>query len=579
MIKINNNYPLDIDGYEKAISSKCFIYVDRDMLLQGACEYKSRQASTEKVILNYMNYSSGFQPLGLNRNDIYNFLVDYEHCPSHYFKVRGKQGFSLDRGKVLDKLYANNYAHEFLEMYNDMQSAKSISSKLKSVAESCHSPLQLSDGSEIYKLSFEVSQQVNLRYNYKSCDIISQIPRDFVNSITVPEGYVLVWGDFAQSDFRVAYNCFMRSEESDRLMRRYDDKYEALYRMIYEKNGLKFDEAKFKENRAMYKQLVLATVYGTRSSTVKEENEAIKLITAFLMTCPNYVKYYKFLQETSNIPLKLRSYFGYEQLRLPKYSASETVNDRLNAPVQTGTSELIINLVTSILKEARSRGLSEEDFGLYLTRHDEPIFYLKESCMDSIGWLHNFEDIVVDDWVLYPHVDFCFGRRYKNIDTKLMLQFSSSQFQVDVLRPSESKMTYTPVCAAVYSLGLRRLDGTVIATLYDGVNDRASHFAFPESTPVFEHTVSMLSKYLQGVKRVGYNAIYIYTTLNDDAVVLEDIPIDFIQCKNIPDRCQMLNSYAYYVYAQKNQIPVPVYNWTENEINSIKSVKVLDICE
>lgn len=293
-------------------------------------------------------------------------------------------------------------ATEFLTQYMAHRSMKSKRDSLRKLVEGCKNSVAKDRyGRDLAKIPFIASEQVNRRFNYKNYDIISQIPKSEASMIGVEDGYFLAWGDFAQSDFRVAYNLFMRSPENDEIMNRYEDKYEALARIVSKSLGREFDLDKFKTDRKLYKKLTLATVYGMADSGVPEENEFIQMFSQFLSTCDKYVEYRKRISDNSlmQTPIRITSYFGYDQYAMPdSRNADKLMYDALNMPNQTGTSELVILTVNSILETARECGLSEDQFGLYLTRHDEPIFRIKEDAMEYLWILKKHSTILVDDW-------------------------------------------------------------------------------------------------------------------------------------------------------------------------------------
>lgn len=204
-------------------------------------------------------------------------------------------------------------------------------------------------------------------------------------------------------------------------MNRYEDKYEALARIVSKSLGREFDLDKFKTDRKLYKKLTLATVYGMADSGVPEENEFIQMFSQFLSTCDKYVEYRKRISDNSlmQTPIRITSYFGYDQYAMPdSRNAGKLMHDALNMPNQTGTSELVILTVNSILETARKCGLSEDQFGLYLTRHDEPIFRIKEDVMEYLWILKKHSTILVDDWTPL-RMDFNFGYKYKVSDEML----------------------------------------------------------------------------------------------------------------------------------------------------------------
>lgn len=455
MIKFTKNDLVDTELYDEVINRLGYILIDKAEA-NAERRYLEDHISTLESRANFiMQLHSGGDRIGLNRNVIYSFLTKYEKCPEHYFYTNKSESFSLDSDKVLSKLIANGRAVEFLEAYMEYKSTKVKASKLKSLLDGSSAPHGTDkDGNKLCEVHFEASIQKNLRFNYKQFDIISQIPKNIARIIAVEDGYFLAWGDFAQSDLRIAYNLFMRSPENDAIMCKYDDKYEVLARLVANRLGQQFDAEKFQNQRKLYKKHTLATVYGTRSSLVPEDDEFIKMLTEFLYSCPKYVEYTKRINDHLELrtPIEITSYFGFSQFsHTDIYDQNSALFNALNSPVQTGTSELVILTVSSILQAAREVGLNEDQFSLYLTRHDEPVFRVRKDAIPKLWFLAQYSTILVDDWTPL-NLDFEFGYRYKESDDGLTAEITkvmdaNSDKIVTIPEEPWSKSDFYPVKA------------------------------------------------------------------------------------------------------------------------------------
>lgn len=424
MLYLSRNDEVDTESYGDALNRLGYVYYDRKEA-DASLAFLNCQASTMANRAKFvMMLKSRCKYCFLSKDAVYSYLVNFEGCPERYFYTRNSESVSLDMKKVLSKLVKNGKAIEFLDYYMRHRSLTTKHSKLKTILAAGYAGGVAGKdhyGNDLMKVHFSASEVVNRRFNYKDFDIISQIPRDMTSIISAEDGYFLAWGDFAQSDFRIAYNLFMRSEENDRIMSGYADKYEALARIVYKSLGKEFVLEEFKKQRRLFKELILATVYGMRTSVVPEEAEFISMFAQFLEKCPKYKEYYQRLRKQTilNAPICVNSYFGNEQFVFPQGKGENTIlYEALNMPVQTGTSEIVIMTVNSILKAARKCGLSEDQFSLYLTRHDEPIFRIREDAIPFLWILRDHSKIFVDDWFELS-LDFEFGYHYKIPDDEL----------------------------------------------------------------------------------------------------------------------------------------------------------------
>lgn len=417
-----NKDKVDTEQYELNLRQNGFILCDKEsMELQYLYDTALRD-SLYVYAIDVMKCRSGYIYSELSRQVLYNYLTKVEKCPERYFQKRGVQGFSLDLKKVIEPLYANGFAKDFLDVYRDYSSCASRCSSIKSIL----AGLQETDlidvnGRKLGKLPYSVNKQLNLRYNYRNFDIVSQLPKDYVENVTVEDGYFLAWGDFAQADLRVAYNLLLRNDENYKIMMETDDKYEGIAKLVMASIGMPFDPVKFKEERKLYKVYVLETLYGTRAAQTKKEDEFVRRLRSYLDTCEKYKDYVKRIMKRMelNLPVITTSYFGYEQMVPPfKRTTNEILNFALNSPIQTGTSEVMILTVNRIIERFRALGYTEDDISVYMARHDEVVFKCKKSILEDAWLFEESSEIVIDDWIPL-RLDFMFGYQYKHEDKDL----------------------------------------------------------------------------------------------------------------------------------------------------------------
>ena len=86
--------------------------------------------------------------------------------------------------------------------------------------------------------------------------------------------------------------------------------------------------------------------------------------------------------------------------------------------MQTGTSEIVILTVNKILDKFYELGYTPEDIHIYYTRHDEPIFIMKESIIKDTWIFKECSEIIVDNWTPLK-MSFGFGYRYQEEDAIL----------------------------------------------------------------------------------------------------------------------------------------------------------------
>lgn len=593
MYKFTRNDIVDTDAYEAHLRKNGAIYYDREATKLQLQYMQCTEGAEKSRATDVMFHRSRGNIIQISRESIFNYLTRYEQCPDHYFFSRkNSNNYSLDKKKVLMKLYANGYALEFLEHYMLHKSLQQKAGDIESIISKCREVVAKSnDGTDLCKIPYEVNMQKNERFNYRQFDIISQIPKEFCTNIYAPAGYFLAWGDFAQSDFRIAYNLLLRSEENDKVMGKYADKYEALARLVAKSNNENFDLEKFKNERVLYKTLTLATMYGTRDSLVKKERDFIYKLVKFLYTCPKYVEYEKRLKSRIllGLPIAVESYFGYnESIAIQPYNLTGTINDALNSPMQTGTSEIIILTVNHILDEFFKLGYTEEDVSVYYVRHDEPIFLVRENVLKDIWVLNQFSQILVDDWVPLK-LDFEFGYAYKVIDGELEKKVSSvfinNLDKIEMLTcGSVIDHDYYPVADVFTILMHYTCTGTgcaVVSFLHEKTNSFYSVLVESESSDVIEEEIrAILARSEQKIHDAGYEGICVISNSMNGEDFFGKSYVRYV--KEVGVRIDLVSKLCrYFVFSTCQNVgaPSPVECPIAADIDKIKTLTALELLE
>lgn len=86
------------------------------------------------------------------------------------------------------------------------------------------------------------------------------------------------------------------------------------------------------------------------------------------------------------MPFAVKSYFGHEEIiNVDSYDRNPLFK-ALNTPIQAGTSEVVILTVNKILDMFYELGYTEDDVSVYMVRHDEPVFKVKETAKRIYGY-------------------------------------------------------------------------------------------------------------------------------------------------------------------------------------------------
>ncbi|KSV57906.1 hypothetical protein [Acetivibrio ethanolgignens] len=594
MYRFTSKTPVDIDKFEERIKRNGSIAIVREDY-EYAYKYDRgvEQTLLHKAIA-LVKHESGGNCFAIDKPSVLRYLQRYKNCPDRFFNNRKTQDESIAL-PILEKLAAAGYAQEFIELYSKYRSLYAINNKMRKMLQECVVPIGKNHyGDTLVNVPYNVGLQTNLRHNYRKFDIIAQISKENSNVISVEDGYVLVWGDLAQSDFRVAYNLFIRSEENDKVMSQYADKYEGFARLVNKANNIPFDAEKFKSERKLYKTMTLKVLYGGASGTTQEEQEFINRLTQFLKTCDRYQEFVRRLEHRLelNLGISITSYFGHvEVCPVYQYDSYSTKTRALNCPMQTGTSEIAMLIVNAILDEFYSLGYTEDDISLYILRHDEPVFKVKESVLKDAWVFEQFRTILVDDWIpLEMTVEA--GYRYNRIDEGLMNQIAEScnknkdKITVYDTNTETAISSYYPLPNSIQlHMHYNIVNDTAIVAVYEPTTSQVNYYAIDASE---RETLmySMVAKILESKKALEKHDVATIEILSNNVKGSVYQDGEFFQFNTKSDvsmnNVVALCDYMTCLYCRKVGVPDVVSPPTvdyEEFVKTRKSIEVLNYDE
>lgn len=527
MLELNSNSEIDMRSYMDDLEYLGYIYVDRQQLLDDIPLLELHILSMRYLCSQIMSTKSGYFFCEFNKKNIINFLQDYENCPPSFFINRKSESGneSLNSQKTLIPLLERGYAQEFIETYMKLTSIVSIKGLLAGLSNRAfETNKKTSDGLPLHKLGFEINEADNMRVYYKK-ENIQSIPRGYTSCIKAPKGYVLVSGDFKQADLRIAYSMMLMSEDNVEIIKKYPDMYEAFARIYL---GDEFDLEDYKENRdSIYKPNTLAPIYGATSSNTSKGSIYVKKANEYLKTCENYQEFKSRIQLriNKNLPINLVSYFGNEivvdQTNYSGYAAQQ-MDKALNAPIQQGTSEIVIATERSIMDEFAKVGVTKENGGIYayLNKHDELVFMLKEEYLCYSHIFQDHETIKVKGWVPLQ-LDFSFSNDYGIEDEELDLK-ARSFYKPNVNKTFdftyEKDNNYIPINdileITVAVEPIPSSSGCVIS-YYDFARQRCSFEILHvyNNDEVYNSVISFISKNREYIKSNGFEFACVNTLL------------------------------------------------------------------
>lgn len=593
MIKFTRDSIVDIDLYEENLRRDLTAYVDTDMLKQSVEIISVEMHSLEQRARKIMRVDSSGMVGNLNKEDIIEFLEDYQYFPSHHFRSR-KGDLSLVKDK-LKKLYEGGRDTEFLEAYLKYKDIYDLVSRIRSLYNNhAYDAGDIDNfGKPIQRVNMEVNQQQNLRYNYEKYNIVG-VPKEYSSAITVPKGKVMVWGDFAQADFRIGYNLLVRSPENQEIMDSVEDKYEGISRIIADAYGEVFDVAEFKEDRGVYKQNTLATMYGQRGGDTEQARKFVKKFTGYLTErCPRYQEFCKRIDDRIELglPINIQTYFG-NTMTVPVASSgyfSEGKGPRnkaLNTPFQSGTSEIIILTVNTILEKFYSLGYTKDQIGVYFVRHDEPIFIMDKDVMNDSWVFKDCSDILVDDWTPLK-ADFYFGYNY-TIPNKVLMEayeencyLNQNQMHIEEPTPYDGPEFYPLSKTMKIAIGHHMTqDKNTIVSFYDYDNNRASYIKIGsvDKEVVIEEIEKRFAVYSKKFYKEGYTGVIVLNDLRDSESFYDSVYYKYkLKTAKEISIAHLLADHMAYKYHKKMGMEVQPSDSVMQNAGLLATIKVHDM--
>jgi len=196
------------------------------------------------------------------------------------------------------------------------------------------------------------------------------------------------------------------SEEAKKLLQRIS---------LHDPNVQEFSD---KTVRDIYKVIALKTVYNSPQSVFKNAASEHQFLKSALDISSRYliIKHYVKFLRSIGFPIVVKSKFGYSR-PITDEREFDVLSKVYNAPIQATSSEIILNFIVFILDQFREKGYTKEDVRIYVNRHDEPIFMIKEELLEKYMYIFkNASHILIDGWKPFE-MTWNFGYSYgENLD-------------------------------------------------------------------------------------------------------------------------------------------------------------------
>lgn len=444
MLNIKSSDGVDLDLYEKIINTNTSVYIDIEGLNSQLAYDNEMVRTTYNRLIEYLFFASEESCRYIDKNVIVSYLTIFEHVPKSMFEIYDYNSrqtkISIDQAKVLKPLLAKGYATEFLSLYFAHTSYKSSYNNTKSMLNYC-TPSDEVDrfGKPLVKLNFQYEKRSTGRL-YANSYSVQTIPLKYVKYITVPKGRFLMWGDLTQVDLRVAWNIYLKDAESDKIYKRYQDKYEAFARIMNLALDKTFDLDEFLARRKLYKKLTLERCYDSNLQALIRDSgdpEFSKSMDTYYLNNVSYQKALNGIKKSIMSFPKFNTvdYFGKERPIDSSLNMSRKTKQAINTPVQSTSNDIVASQVIALYNLLDALNIPRDYVIPYMLRHDEMAYSLDERFKEYLWVFKDLSDIYVDDWDVI-RMDMEFGYNYQVPDDELLSDYNTCvNMNLDKLTP------------------------------------------------------------------------------------------------------------------------------------------------
>lgn len=420
MLKLSKDSKVDFDKYMERLSYLGYVYYNFDKIAYPKSRLSLLKSSLSDYIYRFILESSGGSVVGIQRASIQNYLINVMKVPVSMLTAKKKDShgvvydtISID-AKHLTAAKDKGFAVEFIDIYLKYTSLVSqiglIEGLMRLKQENVF--MKNSLGQHLYGIGHEINFSDAYRTYYRNFSH-QQVPKQFLTALDAPAGYTMVKGDFSQSDLKIVYNMLLKDKSNVDVMFRHADSYEGMARLVEDN---KFSLEVFKRDRDLYKQNTLSPVYGGTSASTEQAQHIIDNVNNYLTNLPVYQEFRKRIQKKidCDLPVVLNTYFGNSIEVVDPYNNSKKIMDKaLNTPVQAGTSEVVAMCANAIMDKFAEYNITQENGGiyLYLNRHDELVFLIKNDYLDYSWIFQDNEDIIIEGWMPLK-IEFSYSDNY-----------------------------------------------------------------------------------------------------------------------------------------------------------------------
>lgn len=500
MLNITRDTKVDTDRYLALMRLSNLVYFNTKEFQQEFYRESAKLDGLEKNILEYMNFYSDYAYDKLTTDTAKDYLKCFENVPPDEFVIFDKKTRnyreSFDK-TVREKIRERGYSPYFFSIYDSYADNESALNSTRTFV-NCLRDTKFVDNynNPVASAPFFYNKAKTGRIYTKQLNI-QGLPLDYCKYISSVKDYFLLWFDFKQIDFRVAWNLILRYINEKEISKHEDtpDYYKMFAKDLYLKTGKEFNEEEFQADRGKYKTGTLATMYGSSISTIRKQVNDDKFVQTLhdYINSPNnfgYNRYKNYLVKNINDDFLFDAYTYFGTVMKLHPDTDGVLTAGLNRPIQ-GTAADIIKIITLEIYDRVQKHINNPmRFYPYLNRHDECLFMCHKSVLP---YLYEFLDCVriqVDDWDPLE-LEWSAGYNYKIEDEELINKIKTTVQEHPltpkvVTKPSQEFFPFT-IAKDLQHYFIK--EGNYFYSLIYSYNDAKAICYVEKKEPVFEKMV------------------------------------------------------------------------------------------